>query len=241
MFQHVAYELLGTLHPLLKKAKFRIRYANFGRLPNLTVDMSRYDGLIILGGPMGVYEAKAHPHLTHELECIEEAIRTDKPVLGICLGAQLVAAALGAEVKPSEKKEIGWYDVSLTKDGKKDPLLGELEEKEKIFQWHGDTFAIPKGAEWLAKSEACPHQAFRYGDKVYGFQFHLEVDEPMIERWLAVPYNRDQLKGFAGPDAILADTHQYIARQKQLGKKVFSHYIERFSTKKPKKLVLGHK
>src|SRR5688572_4363115 len=113
VFQHVPYELLGTLHPLLKKAGFRIRYVNFWRYPDATVDISSYDGLIVLGGPMGVYEAAEKPHLTFEMQCIREAIKQEKPVLGICLGAQLIAAALGAKVAPASQPEIGWYPVTV--------------------------------------------------------------------------------------------------------------------------------
>jgi GMP synthase (glutamine-hydrolysing) len=195
----------------------------------------------VLGGPMGVYEADKYPHLAQEVACIRDAINQDKPVLGICLGAQLIAAALGSVVQRHTESEIGWYDVSLTEEGKKDPVLGVLAPTEKIFQWHGDTFDIPKNAVWLAKSKACSNQAFRYGNKVYGFQFHLEVDEPMIERWLKIPYNLDQLLGMGNPslpDDIRAETHQRIAHLKELSRNVFTRYVELFSTKK-RTLVLG--
>ena len=244
VFQHVAYEILGTFHPLLKKAGFRIRYANFGRHPDLTIDMERYDGLIILGGPMGVYESKTYPHLTEEIRSIRQAIQSQKPVLGICLGAQLIAAALGAEVKLGTNKEIGWCDVTLTADGKKDPILGEMEKTEKLFQWHRDVFQIPDGATWLAKSEACPNQGFRYGDKVYGFQFHLEVDEHMIERWLNIPDHKEELFALSGnelPNKIRSETHEHLHRLKELSRKVFSRYIQLFSTKRRTSPPSGHK
>lgn len=245
VFQHVAHEILGTLHPLLKDAGFRIRYANFGRHPDAKVAMDRYDGLVILGGPMGVYEAARFPHLEIEMEAIRQAIRADKPVLGICLGAQLIAASLGATVTPSHIKEIGWYEVSLTEDGRADPLLKELADCEWIFQWHGDVLEIPKEAVWLASSRACPAQAFRLGEKVYGFQFHLEVDEAMIERWLAVHLNQPDLQLLGGEDharRIRSDTAKHIQQQTQLGNRVFSRYIDLFSTKQRRiHLDSGHK
>ncbi len=241
VFQHVAWEILGTFHPLLKQAGFRIRYVNFGRDPQACPKVKDYDGIIVLGGPMGVYETDKYPHLKTEVACLKEAIDSGKPVLGICLGAQLIATALGAAVKPNGKKEIGWYGLKLTDEGKKDPVLGQLTESETIFQWHGDRFEIPKGAERLAESDLCDNQAFRYGEKVYGFQFHLEVDEPMVKRWVEVPSNREEIEAMAGPghlEKILTDTSRYGARQNELSDKAFGKYISLFSTKK-KTTVLG--
>ena len=215
VFQHVAYEILGTLHPLLKEAGLRIRYVNFGRTDHGMVDMKRYDGLIVLGGPMGVYEADKFPHLNHEIACIKDALNQDKPVLGICLGAQLLAAALGAKVAPAGHKEIGWYDVTTTEAGKADPVLGKLNQPEKIFQWHGDTYELPTGAVRLAHSDLCPQQAFRLGDRVYGMQFHLEVDAPMINRWLTVPSNVAELEPLGGAELIkkiAADSAVHLPR-----------------------------
>jgi GMP synthase (glutamine-hydrolysing) len=235
VFQHVAHEILGTFHPLLKDAGFRIRHINFGRHPDAEISPGRYDGLVVLGGPMGVYEADRFPHLQREIECIRDAIREGKPVLGICLGAQLIASALGAKVTRHQETEIGWYPVSLTNEGKADPILGELAPTENIFQWHGDTFQVPRGAVLLASSQTCPHQAFRYGDKVYGFQFHLEVDEPMVERWLRIA--PPAALGFDA-EKIRQETHQNIQHLMGLSGKVFSKYIHLFSTKR-RKIILG--
>ncbi len=237
----MAWEILGTFHPLLKKAGFRIRYVNFGRDPEASPKIKDYDGLIVLGGPMGVYETDKYPHLKTEIGCVKDALSADKPVLGICLGAQILATALGAEVTPNGKKEIGWYGLDLTPEGKKDPVLGELGASEIVFQWHGDRFEIPTGAERLAKSDLCDNQAFRYGEKVYGFQFHLEVDEPTVKRWLEVPSNRTEIEAMAGTahlDKILTDTSRYVVRQTQLSDRAFGKYISLFSTKK-KTTVLG--
>lgn len=242
VFQHVPHEILGTFHPLLKAAGLRIRYANFGRYPDLKVDVSAYDGLIVLGGPMGVYESDKHPHLQEEIAQIQKAIADDKPVLGICLGAQLIAASLGGKVAPSSQKEIGWFDIELTPEGKSDPLLSHLREKETVFQWHGDNLDLPPKAVWLARSPVCPYQAFRYGEKVYGLQFHLEVDLPLVKRWLGVPSMLKELTDFAGPGAeekLRALTGENIEHLKSLSEKVFSTYLQLFSTKAKKKKILG--
>src|SRR5262245_9091861 len=179
--QHVPYEILGTLNPLFKKSGFRIRYVNFGRHPHDQPDLEGYDGLVILGGPMNVDQVEQHPHLDHEMKLIRDAIDKDIPVLGICLGSQLIAKALGAKVGKNHVKEIGWQDIYVTEEGKADPLMVHFQAPEKLFQWHEDAFELPPGSVHLASSSTCTYQAFRYGTKVYGFQFHLEVDEPMIE------------------------------------------------------------
>lgn len=238
VFQHVAHEILGTLHPLLRQEGFRIRYANFGRGDHPDLNVESYDGLVILGGPMGVYEADKHRHLADEIRAIQDAIARDKPVLGICLGAQLIAAALGAKVEKGPTKEIGWYDVSLTEDGAKDPVLGCLSPTEKIFQWHQDFFELPKDAVWLATSPACKYQAFRYGANVYGFQFHLEVDEPMIERWLRLSAHAELFRSEFSADAIRASTHTHVSRLKELSAKVFTSYLTSCRTKR-RTILLG--
>jgi len=237
VFQHVAHEILGTLHPLLKDTGFRIRYANFGRHPDLKVDVSGYDGLVILGGPMGVYDTNEYPHLHAEIHAIQQLLRADKPILGICLGAQLIAAALGAKVEPQKEKEVGWCDLALTKAGVDDGVVGEMKGAEKIFQWHQDGFALPPEAENLATSTKCPNQAFRYRDKVYGFQFHLEVDEPLIERWLTLPGHAGWLNP-ALTDQIRRETPQHVSRLKDLSGKVFSRFLSLFKFH-PSRVHLG--
>ncbi|MEZ5565103.1 MAG: gamma-glutamyl-gamma-aminobutyrate hydrolase family protein [Gammaproteobacteria bacterium] len=231
VFQHVPHEILGTLDPLLRDAGFRIRYVNFGRHPDAVPDMDAYDGLIVLGGPMNCDHVTRHRHLAIEVTAIQAAVRDGKPVLGICLGAQLLARALGAPVSRNPGKEIGWYDVVPTDHGRRDPLFRHFASAEKIFQWHGDTFAIPDGAVHLASSAACPHQAFRFGRNVYGLQFHLEVDQPMIDRWLKAPANKRELaalKGTIDPLTIAAETPQFIARSRTLGDSVFTQFISLF-------------
>jgi len=228
VFQHVAYEILGTLNPLLKDAGFRIRYVNFGRDPGAQPRLEGYHGLVVLGGPMGVDDVAEHPHLETEVRVIREAIDQGIPVLGVCLGAQLIAKALGARAIPNGEKEIGWYDVMPTPAASDDPLLGNLLYTEKIFQWHRDTFDLPDGAVHLASSSAYPNQAFRFGDNVYGFQFHLEVDEPMIKRWLNIPVHVAEIESTCGQidsGLILKETPVYIDTLKDLSRRIFGEFI----------------
>ncbi len=240
--QHVAHEILGTLNPLLKRAGFRIRYVNFGRHPDAQPSLDGYHGLILLGGPMSVYDSGRFPHLQTELNLIEEALRRNLPILGICLGAQLIAKVLGARVYGSEEKEIGWYEVSSTKEGSGDPLFGEFRGTETIFQWHGDTFDIPRSGVHLAFSRLCANQAFRYGANVYGFQFHLEVDEPMILRWLKVSENYVEIAALGGEDyleQICAQTKNHVERLAQLSDHVFGRFIDLFGMEKSRIRLLS--
>ncbi len=234
VFQHVAHEILGTLDPLIRESGCRIRYVNFGRSNYDIPELRNYDGLIVLGGQMNVDQVDEYPYLIPELEAIKKAITLDIPILGICLGSQLLAKALGAEITKNECKEIGWYDVMATDEGRADPLFSKFNKVEKLFQWHGDTFEIPKGAVHLATSEKCGNQAFRYGNKIYGLQFHLEVDEAMIQRWLVAPTNKkelEELEGIIDPDQIRTDTPSYINDLMNLSDKTFGEFINLFERK----------
>lgn len=227
--QHVPYEPLGTFNPLLKQYGLRIRYVNFGRFPDLQPNLKGYGGLVILGGPMCLDQMDRYPHLKHEVHMVEEAMRLNIPVLGICLGAQVISHALGARVYPNEEKEIGWYDVRLTDHGMQDPVFKKFSQNEKIFQWHGDTFDLPRGAKHLASTTTCNNQAFVYGCNVYGFQFHMEVDEAMISRWLRVPHHVEELQTLEGkidPDQILAETPRHIDRLKELSETTFGEFLK---------------
>lgn len=137
---------------------------------------------------MAVYEMHKYPYLINEAQLINAAIRANKHVLGVCLGAQMVAHALGARVYAGGQKEIGWYEIALTPDGMKDPLMSSLaldgKNRAQVFQWHGDTFDLPAGAVRLASSDLYPNQAFRYSDGVYALQFHIEVTPKIVSDWL---------------------------------------------------------
>lgn len=175
LFQHVPFEGPGSIadwvgergHTLSRTAFFS------GAMPPPTAE---FDWLVVMGGPMGVGDEDAYPWLAAEKRVIYEAITAGKRVLGICLGAQLIASVLGARVYPGDHKEIGWYPVTLTPAGTADPVGAALAGEGPVFHWHGDTFDIPEGALHLVASEVCAHQAFRYDTRVVGLQFHLEMN-----------------------------------------------------------------
>ena len=229
VFQHVAAEPLGTLDPLIRRRGHRVRFKNFERHPDAQLNTDRYRGLIVLGGPMNVEEHPQRAHLRNEMQAIEAMLKQDKPVLGICLGAQLLAHVLGAAVPRNPIKEIGWYPLHKTAAGKDDPVLAPLGETTPVFQWHGCRFDIPKDAVHLARSADCEQQAFRYGDNAYGFQFHLEMDERLVERWLATPAYREELADSGLPHdeaAIRTHTRQHIAAMQQQADAVFNNFLD---------------
>ena len=231
MFQHVPFEPLGTLDPLLKGAGFRIRYVNFGREPRQRPDLERYEALIVLGGPMNSDQIDTYPNLITEVDIIREAVARDMSVLGICLGAQLLAKALGGAVSRNERPEIGWYDVDVTEAGRSDPVLSTFAPRQEVFQWHEDGITLPPGAVLLAGSDVSPVQAFRFGEHAYGFQFHLEANRPLIERWLTVPEHSETLReesGHIDPDEIRRRTDTSIGPLETLSRETFSRWIDRF-------------
>ncbi len=231
VFQHVPYEPLGTLDPLLKDAGFRIRYVNFERDPDSCPSLDGYAALIILGGPMNSDQIETHPNLITEIEIIREAVNRNLSVLGICLGAQLLATALGGSVSRNETREIGWHDVELTPAGANDPILSTFAGIQRVFQWHEDGINLPPNAVHLAASNASSVQAFRHGEHAYGFQFHIEVNESLIERWLTVPANQKVLQEEAGsvdPDAIRAQSSKMVCDLEALSRETFSRWIDRF-------------
>ena len=230
--QHVAHEPLGTLLPMLKAAGLRIRHVNFGRHPELEPKLESYNGLIVLGGPMGVYEADRYSHLKTEMRLIEAALKKNIPVLGLCLGAQLIAHVLGGAVRKAPEWELGWYPLKLTAHGEKDPLLKDFKSGERVFQMHQDMFETPKDAIHLAATELVPGQAIRYGEKVYGLQFHLEADQAMIRRWLHRPEHQANLKASQGKfeqAGIEAETARYIERSLALSQSAFAQFISLFN------------
>lgn len=231
VFQHVPFEILGTLNPLFRSYGFRIHYMNFGRHPDAQPALDGYEGLVVLGGPMSAYQTRGHPHLDVEVRAIEIALAREIPVLGICLGAQLLARALGAQVRPQAQREIGWVDVAPTEAGRRDLLLRHLGDGAPVFQWHGDTFDLPAGAIHLATSRECAQQAFRYGESAYALQFHLEVDRALIERWIGMPaYQREiaELGSGLDPEAIRRETGEKIAELERLSDRCFTEFIELF-------------
>jgi GMP synthase (glutamine-hydrolysing) len=235
VLQHAPSEPLGVLDPLLRAAGFRIRYVNFARDPFAQVDVSRYGGLIVLGGPMNVDQVESYPHLRHEIEVIHAALTREIPILGICLGAQLLAAALGARVHPSPVREIGWYPLTLSSAATSDPLFQHLDTCTPVFQWHAYTFTEPRDSVHLASTEGCANQAFRYRDFAYGLQFHLEVDEALIRRWLRQSQLQQELEplgGDAHARVVEQQTSAYLQRSQAHAAALFSAFIGRFGLRR---------
>lgn len=175
-FQHEPFEGLGMIAAWATRHGHTLTRTAFFETGALIPDITDYDALVVMGGSMSVYDEDRHPWLADEKAHIHSAIKAGKCVLGICLGAQLIAASLGAEVAPHTHKEIGWFPVALTDAGATHRLFAGFNSAMTVFHWHGDRFDIPQGAVRLMSSAACDNQAFVYGERVLALQFHLEMD-----------------------------------------------------------------
>lgn len=207
--RHVHFEDLGTLEPLLHKRGYVVRYLD-ATVDDLTaINALAPDLMIALGGPIGAFDEGIYPFLAHELALIQRRVANRAPILGICLGAQLIARSLGAKVYPLGVKEIGFNPLQLTAEGRQSPLaiLGDTP----VLHWHGDQFDIPPDALRLAGTEVGVNQAFSLGDTVLGLQFHLEVDVRYIERWLVGHANE---LGQAGVDPRTLRTQAQQMRER---------------------------
>ena len=180
VIQHVAFEDLGTLEPILNNLGFAIQYYQAG-YDDLRKIPAQSDLLVVLGGPIGVYDAQAYPFLEDELALLKTRLEKDLPTLGICLGAQLMAHALGAQVYAGPEKEIGWYPIQVTDD----PAYAYFKvlAESPMFHWHGDTFDLPNDCKRLASSALYENQAFVYRQHCFAFQYHPEVYAKALEKW----------------------------------------------------------
>jgi GMP synthase (glutamine-hydrolysing) len=203
VLRHVAHEHLGTIAEAFRRKKRAFRYIDVWKTGVVFPDPADVEALVIMGGPMGVYERKKYPFLTPELKFIKTFLATGRPALGVCLGSQLLAAALGGTVMKNKAKEIGWFPLDLTAVGQKDARLSEFPPTSVVFQWHGDTFTLPSKATLLARSPLCRRQAFRFRDNVYALQFHLEVTPTMIREWARQPGAEEEMSA-VGPDVEIA-------------------------------------
>jgi GMP synthase-like glutamine amidotransferase len=213
-FRHVPFEHLGLIAESLREHAIECRYVDL-RSVSCAPNLADAAGLVFMGGPMSANDDL--PYIRQEVALIQEAISLGKPVLGVCLGAQLIAKAMGSRVYPNGKKEIGWYPVRFAEGAATDRLFGGLTGPELVFHWHGETFDLPSGAELLASSDYCRNQAFRAGVNVYGLQFHLEVTPDMISDWCRQDANCGDMREVNTP----IDPDRNAARLRELSEKIF--------------------
>ena len=228
IIENAAGEGAGILRNIILDRGWGIQTIKLQNGESIPSDWRHFNLLIVMGGPMNVYEGKKYPYLIKETEVIGEAIHRGTAVLGFCLGAQLMAKACGVRVQKGHIREIGWYPVRLTKDGKKDLLLGRFPMEFSVFQWHGDTFEVPEKGIRLIESDQYPNQAMRIGDMGYGFQFHFEITYKMIEEWLKA--GKEEVKGMnvAGlHERILKDSSYNLSKAHATATLFLNNYLER--------------
>ena len=207
--QHTPVETLGTLGDALRRAGVPYEYVRTQEGEPVPQSAEGLGGLVVLGGPMGVYETERYPHLEDEIRLIQDALECRVPVLGVCLGSQLLARALGSTVGPADAKELGWGRVETTEEASYDPLFGSLGGSFTAFHWHGDVFGLPEGAILLASSGPTPVQAFRFEERAYGLLFHLEVDEGLVRRMLDA-FEDEAREAGEDPYEILRQTPEHL-------------------------------
>jgi GMP synthase (glutamine-hydrolysing) len=181
--QHLAFESLGTYGPLLERLGYELTVCLAGRDDIRKIHPLTPDLAVVMGGPIGVYEADDFPFLHAEMKWLQERLAADRPTLGICLGAQLMAASLGAKVFPGHGIELGWQRILLTDQAMHHPIAELTTGSGTVLHWHNDTFDLPAGAKLLASTPAYPNQAFAIGQRGLAIQFHVEVEPTMLEQW----------------------------------------------------------
>jgi GMP synthase-like glutamine amidotransferase len=227
--QHIAVEGPGTLAPFLTQGGWQFETIALHDGAAVPTQPENFQAIIVMGGPMGVYDEAAYPFLRAEHHFLQEAIAAEVPILGICLGSQLLAKALGARVYRNPHKEIGWYTVDLTSEGRCDPLFAGVTTPLRVFQWHGDAFELPDGATPLATSALCPLQAFRYGAGVYGLLFHLELTPAIIHSWLnAFQEELCAVPGQIDAAQIMAAMPHYLTAYQHTRTQVFTNLLRCF-------------
>jgi GMP synthase (glutamine-hydrolysing) len=228
IIKHNSSEGAGLFEKILKEKGWDQDILPLYTGKELPDSVDSYDLILIMGGPMSANDEARYPFLKKELPFIRQGLKLGKPVMGICLGAQLMAKSLGAMVYPGPYKEIGWYFLNQTPSAKSDPLFSLLDSCFLVFQWHGETFDLPNGGICLAGNEAYPSQAFRFGEWAYGLQFHFEVTESMIKTWLG-HWGEEIKKAKPQPltaQDIVRDSRVYLERLQKQVRVFFGRYLE---------------
>jgi len=223
--RHVHFEDLGVLEDVFNAQGVAIRYVDAGLDDLAGLRLANDELLVVLGGPIGAYEEHKYRFLTEELRLIETRLARDLPILGICLGAQLMARALGARVYPASAKEIGWASVSLTGAGSSSALRHVAGDQRPVLHWHGDTFDLPQQASLLASTDVCPNQAFSWKSAGLALQFHAEVRPGQIERWLIGHACELSAPSMPDVDRLRADTAAYGLRTQAYAMACFREWL----------------
>jgi GMP synthase-like glutamine amidotransferase len=229
VLQHSPYEPLGIIIHTLKRMKLRVRYVNFARDPYQRVEINRYDGVVILGGAMHPNELDVYPHLQHEIELLQVAIAKEIPILGICLGSQLLNIALGGSCYALEKPEFGWVKIDKCGEHK---FSEPFAQSTHVFQWHQFANKTAPGIDVLLENSQCV-QAFSYNNSI-GLQFHLEVDNNLIQRWLQHPDYLEHLRRHLRPEEInliYDEAAFHLPKSMLIAKSFFSNFCGLFNKK----------
>ena len=228
VLQHIACEPPGTYEDVLIERGVTVHRVELDEGEALP-DWRDFDAIVAMGGPMSVNDDELLPWLRGEKRLIAEAVRAGVPYWGVCLGAQLLAASLGAAVRAGPIPEVGLLPISLTDGGRDDPVFAGLPREMPTFQWHGDTFDLPEGATLLASSPAYAHQAFRWGFCAYGLQFHLEISPAMVRDWARVPAYATALERVLGPGAfqkLTEDLDGHVETFRSLARRTFDRWLD---------------
>lgn len=227
--RHVTFEHLGTLDPLWRNNGWQIQYLDAGLTDISALDPIAPDLLVVLGGPIGAYEENLYPFLLDELRILERRLAAELPVLGICLGAQLMARALGSKVYPGRAKEIGWFPLQLTAAGQKSCLAELASCNYQVLHWHGDTFDLPAGCQHLAATDVTINQAWSFGNTALGLQFHLEIAAAEIEQWLIGHAHEIATTPGVSHQKLRQDTANYGAALATSAANCMSSWLQQFA------------
>jgi GMP synthase (glutamine-hydrolysing) len=225
VLQHVACESPGLIAEVLRGRGFRLQCVRPYKAERVPRSLEAHAGLVVMGGPMGLHEQEEYPFLRQEMRLIEQALEDRKPILGICLGSQLLAAVLGSVVTRGVQTEIGWHPVTLTQPAGQDRLWRGLQPSFIAYHWHGDVFELPRGAVSLAWSQLTDCQAFRFGPSAYGFLFHVEVTQPVIGR-MTRAFRRELQAARVEVREILAGAARHLPQLHEIGRTVFQRWAD---------------